>query len=542
MRALRQRLAGRSGRYRSGSDPESRSDAQAEVVPVVRDDGLGGGKGEELKRQKEDGGGVPLASSRTPPRGGDELAGGKYSVGDSGVGDQSEQGGDEEEEEEEEKERHIDGGVKVSHSNSILWSISPLAQESGSCGDNIEEHLGCQDSLESRGDDSPCSESDCLLKNEDIASSNSDGPLLDAKEDDSAWEKIVSSSAESRLSSIATNVIDSIQSSVPSMSLSPKKKNPDSSDSQPTQDPDTTTESICTVGAPEVVNMPEEMWCEVVETAQRCWRDCCDLPKPPTAPFAELGLLAGCIQLQPRSDPDVASSQLMKDIRRETVQVNGTTFVGATNFEALYSALEEILVSHDPELSGTPLEHKVQRILRGCSRTVSGYDTFDVVSALMARMCNPNALVTPAMMNNSPIRIEFEQGSTMLTLISVNVFKISRELNDGTLATVVVIKTEVTEQIDLGTWSTVRWMSMKPLDKAEECLSSILLFRDRTLDALVEKTSRTDEQFNKALFEVIEQVRSSLDLAIDQSIKAIKNLAQTEYQRGSQDTAQLQPS
>jgi len=243
------------------------------------------------------------------------------------------------------------------------------------------------------------------------------------------------------------------------------------------------------------------------------------------------------MMLKPRQDPDVASSQLMKDIRRETVEVNGELFEGATRYEALFSALENIVLAHSPGLSGNPLELKVERILRGCSRTVSGFDAYEIVAALMQEVKGPKALVTPAMMNNSPIRIELCDNDTRLTLSSVNVFKVSRELPDGSLATVVVFRTEVTEQIELDTWTTVRWMSLKPLDKAEECLNPVLLFRDRTLASLLEHTSKTDERFNKILFDFTTRMRESLDLAIEQTIRSVKQLAEAEYHRGAQDAA-----
>jgi hypothetical protein len=287
---------------------------------------------------------------------------------------------------------------------------------------------------------------------------------------------------------------------------------------------------------PNVVQMPQEMWKEILSVATRCWSASCASGKGLGAEvFAELGTLLGCTPLGPRNDPDVASAQLMKDIKRETVQVNEETFAGASGFDALYNALESIVLSHSPGLEGLALEHKVQRLLRGCSRTVSGYDAYDVVSAVMAGAGQPKALVTPAMMSNSPIRIEHRKGAPLLTVSSVNVFKVSRELEDGSLATVVVFKTEVTEQFDLATWSTVRWISLKPLDAAEECANPMVLFRDRTLVALMERAAQADKAQRLAFFDLCAETKQHLDLAIEQTVRAIKNFAESEYTRGFED-------
>lgn len=299
---------------------------------------------------------------------------------------------------------------------------------------------------------------------------------------------------------------------------------------------------------PDVVQLPEAMWDELVDISKECFLNSLKSSKPnSTEAFAELAAMTGCMPLAGRNDPDVAFMQLLKDIKRESVCVNDHTYMGASSFDALYSALERLLTEHDPALKGISLEHKVQRLLRSCSRTVSGYDSFEIVSALFS---GTDAMVTPAMMDNSPIRVQSDTRDGLVTVSSTNVFKISHQLQDGGLATVVVLKTEISEQIELDAWHTVRWMSLKPLDRAEECVNSIMLFRERTLDALLktqmraapgssnahpEEASPSSLEHNKRVLEVLTEARSALDLALAQSIKAIRELTHAEYLRGRQD-------
>ncbi|GBG24520.1 Hypothetical Protein FCC1311_007392 [Hondaea fermentalgiana] len=306
---------------------------------------------------------------------------------------------------------------------------------------------------------------------------------------------------------------------------------------------------------PEVLQLPEAMWDEMVEVASSCYEKCLAAAKSDSIElFAELAAMTGCMPLAARSDPDVAFMQLLKDIKRESVSVNEELFVGASAFDSLYSALELLLIEHDAELHGIGLEHKVQRLLRSCSRTVSGYDAFEIVSALFG---HTDAMVTPAMMDNSPIRVQSDVRDGLITVSSTNVFKLSQQLHDGGLATALVLKTEISEQIEVSTWQTVRWMRMNPLDRAEECLNPIALFRERTLDALLKTQIRSPSpnsagaasstssssshegstawEHNKRVLEVLSEARSALDLAISQSTKAIRELTHAEYLRGRQD-------
>uniref|UniRef100_A0A7S2WML3 Uncharacterized protein n=1 Tax=Mucochytrium quahogii TaxID=96639 RepID=A0A7S2WML3_9STRA len=292
---------------------------------------------------------------------------------------------------------------------------------------------------------------------------------------------------------------------------------------------------------PGVVQLPEEMWEELVEICTDCWRKGCASKKSDNiALFAEVGDSFGCLPLGPREDPDVAFNQLMKDIKRETVLVNEIEYSGAASFDKLYVALEDIVRAHNPDETGVRLENRVQRILRGCNRTVSGYDSYEIVSSLMGKAESPKALVTPAMMDNSPIRMVTEDDS-VLVVSSVNVYKVSRELEDGSLATVVMFKTELTERIELDSWHSVRWMSLKPFDKAEECMNPIVLFRDRTFASLLKQTSSSEmsseaeKESIKAILALFMEAKTSLDRAIEQSIKSVKHTASTEYQRGRQD-------
>ena len=241
------------------------------------------------------------------------------------------------------------------------------------------------------------------------------------------------------------------------------------------------------------------------------------------------GLLSSA-PLGPRSDVDVGVAQLMKDIKREIVVVNGTRYIVATQFDSLYKDLAQLLTQVQPDLANTrALDHRVQRILRACSRTVSGYDSYRIMVALMEN-CTPRCMVTPGMMDNSPIMIETEQAS--MTIISVNIFKLVTEVIDGSVVTMLAVRLDLTEQISFQDWTSTRWLRLEPLDKVQDSLSLISKFRDN-FKALVEDEDgyTSDAELRGKLASMVDK----LDDVILRSTSTVRRLVKEEYTRGASE-------
>jgi len=286
-----------------------------------------------------------------------------------------------------------------------------------------------------------------------------------------------------------------------------------------------------TKSVPHMLLVPEEMWREVVESATSSWEGACSAIKGRTMDaFAEFANMVGYIPLDRRSDPDVKFTQLLKDIKREAVTVSGKEYMCATEFDALYNDLERRLIEFC-DLEGLELEHKVQRIIRGCSRTVSGYDSYEIVLAMFTKA--QGAIITPGMNDNSCIKIAFDDDR--VTISSVNIYKLNRELDTGTLSTVLLLKTEITEEMNLETWETVRWMSVSPLDRLQECLNPVIKFKERMLASLLRRVSALTHNSAAEGVELLAEIRASLEGAISQTKKNVAELAHSEYQRGMQD-------
>lgn len=237
--------------------------------------------------------------------------------------------------------------------------------------------------------------------------------------------------------------------------------------------------------------------------------------------------------LGPRSDVDVGVAQLMKDIKREIVVVDGMRFIVATQFDALYKKLADVLTKVDPDLANTrALDHRVQRILRACSRTVSGYDSYHIMVALMQN-CTPRCLVTPGMMENCPIIIESAPES--LTITSVNIFKLVTEITDGSVVTVLAVRLDLTELISFQDWASTRWLKLEPLDKVQDSLSLLSKFRDNFKALVEDDQTYTDvEDLKHMLAETV----AKLDSAIVLSTNAVRRLAKEEYTRGASEARQ----
>mmetsp|Transcript_14934 Transcript_14934/g.18464 ORF Transcript_14934/g.18464 Transcript_14934/m.18464 type:complete len:516 (+) Transcript_14934:153-1700(+) len=282
---------------------------------------------------------------------------------------------------------------------------------------------------------------------------------------------------------------------------------------------------------PKVLVLPREVWALWVDEATSCWEECNQINTDvdPVTIFKRLGDSFRIVPLGPKADIDVVFSQLMKDIKRETIIINNERFIAATRFDELYQKLANIIESQDEELAGTrALDHRVQRILRACSRTVFGYDSYEVVSSLISPTVNPKALVTPGMMDQSPITIE--TSDTCITINAENVFKVNRELNDGSVATILALRVTVTETITFKSWESTRWLSMKPCDKVEDSLGAFVKFRDDFLDQLAQECGKDQ----KLTLEFIASAREALGKALNVTTAAVKRMTHEEFLRGKQ--------
>ena len=94
----------------------------------------------------------------------------------------------------------------------------------------------------------------------------------------------------------------------------------------------------------------------------------------------EMALLAA-IPLGPKRDTDVLHRQILKDLQRESFVVNGVRF-GPDNFSKCIDAIEQAL--KPTVTTARALEHRLQRVMRSCSRTISGFDSYNTLSQLLA--------------------------------------------------------------------------------------------------------------------------------------------------------------
>lgn len=85
---------------------------------------------------------------------------------------------------------------------------------------------------------------------------------------------------------------------------------------------------------------------------------------------------------------DVDTAQAFRDASREEIMLNGVCFVGDHRTEAFVAAVKRIVARH-VELPETYLA-VTDRIMRGCSRTLSGADSYFALDELFA---SPDLLV-----------------------------------------------------------------------------------------------------------------------------------------------------
>merc|ERR1712176_677471 len=133
-------------------------------------------------------------------------------------------------------------------------------------------------------------------------------------------------------------------------------------------------------------------------------------------------------------------------------------------------------------------------------------------------------------MDQSPITVETSE--TCITINAVNVFKINRELDDGSVATVLALRITVTELITFKPWESTRWLSMKPCDKFEDSLAAFVRFRDDFLYRVTQISNENEE----ATSEFISEARKALNDALQVSTATIRRIAHEEYLKGKQES------
>lgn len=216
----------------------------------------------------------------------------------------------------------------------------------------------------------------------------------------------------------------------------------------------------------------------------------------------------------------------MKDIKREIVIVDNRRFIAAADYDALYARLSDLLTAANSALSGDTraLDHRVQRLLRACSRTVTGFDSYEILAALMEK-CEQRCLVTPGMMDNCPIRITSSEQA--LTINSVNVFKLVAEVADGSVVTVLALRLELTEVLSVNDWSSTRWMTLEPYDKVEDALGPFARAIEN-YKALIESLQLEDPE----QIERMSRLKQEFEEAMTQSTAAIRRLTKEESIKG----------
>ncbi|POM71047.1 hypothetical protein PHPALM_12438 [Phytophthora palmivora] len=81
---------------------------------------------------------------------------------------------------------------------------------------------------------------------------------------------------------------------------------------------------------------------------------------------------------------DVDTAQAFRDAAREEIMLNGVRFVGAHRTEAFVAAIKRIVSEYVGDEHPERTLLVADRIMRGCSRTLSGADSFFAVHELFA--------------------------------------------------------------------------------------------------------------------------------------------------------------
>ncbi|KAJ0401642.1 hypothetical protein ATCC90586_008952 [Pythium insidiosum] len=165
---------------------------------------------------------------------------------------------------------------------------------------------------------------------------------------------------------------------------------------------------------------------------------------------------------------DVDTAQAFRDASREEIMLNGVCFVGDHRTEAFVAAVKRIVARHvddaDDFLAVT------DRIMRGCSRTLSGSDSYFALHELFA--C-PEILIKPRQTKLIPLDVTLGLDSIdrrfKCRIKSTNLFGLYRNedieklllSNNRHMDPFVAIDTLVVEIMDLTTCKSQRLLSIR---------------------------------------------------------------------------------
>ncbi|KAG6622252.1 Lysophospholipid acyltransferase [Phytophthora cinnamomi] len=175
---------------------------------------------------------------------------------------------------------------------------------------------------------------------------------------------------------------------------------------------------------------------------------------------------------------DVDTAQAFRDATREEIVLNGVRFVGDHRTEAFVAAVKRIVGVHvggdeHPELALLVAD----RVMRGCSRTLSGADSFFAVHELLA---SPELLIKPRAGGSVPLDVTLGRDCTdhrfKCRIKSVNLFGLyanedielllrsaRRELD----APLVAVDTIVVEHIDISADKSSRRLTIRSPDASK---------------------------------------------------------------------------
>ncbi|KAL3665838.1 hypothetical protein V7S43_009262 [Phytophthora oleae] len=128
-------------------------------------------------------------------------------------------------------------------------------------------------------------------------------------------------------------------------------------------------------------------------------------PAPRPADYLEvLQTFAGPLTAIPLpTECDVDTAQAFRDTAREEIMLNGVRFVGDHRTEAFVAAIKRIISEH---VGGDEHPERAllvaDRVMRGCSRTLSGADSFFAVHELFAA---PELLIKPRGASGVPLDV-----------------------------------------------------------------------------------------------------------------------------------------
>ncbi|KAK1946504.1 hypothetical protein P3T76_002057 [Phytophthora citrophthora] len=169
---------------------------------------------------------------------------------------------------------------------------------------------------------------------------------------------------------------------------------------------------------------------------------------------------------------DVNTAQAFRDAAREEIMLNGVRFVGGDRTEAFVAAVKHIVNEHvggdeNPERALLV----VDRVMRGCSRTLSGADSFFAVHELFA---SPELLIKPRGASGIPLDVtlgrDYEDHRFKCRIKSVNLFGIYANKDIELLlrsdrheldAPLVSVDTIVIERIDLSADKSSRRLTIR---------------------------------------------------------------------------------